>query len=130
ITVVTTAPKSRAARGTGPAPCRASAPTPERVPMAVRRKSSMMSKPGLWLCVVAGLALVGSGSRLPGAQAAEQLPEAARSPSTYVLAAEDVLEISVQPQQGYDRTLTIRPDGKLVFPVVGELTAAGMTVQQ
>jgi polysaccharide biosynthesis/export protein len=54
----------------------------------------------------------------------------AASPGAYVFNPGDVLEITVQPQQGYDRTLTIQPDGKMVFPVIGELVAAGMTVQQ
>jgi protein involved in polysaccharide export with SLBB domain len=61
-----------------------------------------------------------------------------RAPSTesrvpspaYVFVTGDVIEITVRPQEGYDRTLTIQPDGKIVFPVVGEVPAAGMTVLQ
>lgn len=57
--------------------------------------------------------------------------EAAPVPgAAYAFAAGDVLEITVQPQQGYDRTVTVQPDGKIAFPVVGELTAAGLTISQ
>lgn len=51
-------------------------------------------------------------------------------PPAYVLVAGDVLEITVEPHTGYDRTVPLQPDGKIVFPVVGELVAAGLTLQQ
>jgi protein involved in polysaccharide export with SLBB domain len=58
-------------------------------------------------------------------------PQSAIPPSpAYVFVTGDVLDITVRPQEGYDRTLTIQPDGKIVFPIVGEVPAAGMTVLQ
>jgi polysaccharide export outer membrane protein len=55
---------------------------------------------------------------------------AAVSSTAYAFAPGDVIEITVQPQPGYDRTVTVQPDGKITFPLVGELTVAGMTVPQ
>jgi polysaccharide biosynthesis/export protein len=66
------------------------------------------------------LLLLGAWSLEPGACAE----------GAYVFVAGDVLDITVQPQKDYDRTVTIQPDGKIVFPVVGEVAAAGLTVQQ
>jgi polysaccharide export outer membrane protein len=71
--------------------------------------------------LVSAAALWGAGLRAHAAP----VPSAA-----YAFAPGDVLEITVQPQPGYDRTVTVQPDGKIAFPVVGELTAAGMTIPQ
>jgi protein involved in polysaccharide export with SLBB domain len=80
--------------------------------------------------LAAGLGTLLAGSAgVPSAWGFAQNP-AAQPQGAYVFVPGDVLEISVQPQQGYDRTLTIQPDGKIVYPVVGELTAAGMTITQ
>lgn len=48
----------------------------------------------------------------------------------YVFVAGDVLEITVEPQKGYDRVVTIQPDGYLTFPIVGEVRAAGLTARE
>jgi polysaccharide biosynthesis/export protein len=64
------------------------------------------------------------------ASGACRLAPASEASPAYVFVSGDVLDITVQPQQGYDRTVTVQPDGKIVYPVVGEVTAAGMTVQQ
>jgi protein involved in polysaccharide export with SLBB domain len=40
------------------------------------------------------------------------------------------MEITVTSHPGYDRTITIQPDGKFFFPSVGEVRAAGLTVPQ
>jgi protein involved in polysaccharide export with SLBB domain len=48
----------------------------------------------------------------------------------YILVAGDVVEITVSSHMGYDRTLTIPPDGKIQFPSLGQIEAAGLTTQQ
>jgi protein involved in polysaccharide export with SLBB domain len=48
----------------------------------------------------------------------------------YILVAGDVVEITVSSHTGYDRTLTIPPDGKIQFPSLGQMTAAGLTTEQ
>jgi polysaccharide export outer membrane protein len=52
---------------------------------------------------------------------------AAPAPADYRFAPGDVLEITITPQRGFDRTLPIRPDGKISYPIVGEVEAAGQT---
>ena len=47
----------------------------------------------------------------------------------YTLGADDVIDISVLNHSAFDKTLTILPDGKIAFPGVGEITAAGKTAK-
>jgi len=42
----------------------------------------------------------------------------------------DVLNVTVSPQTTYGRLVTVQPDGKLSFPVAGELAVAGKTIQE
>ena len=58
---------------------------------------------------------------------------AASSPATapnYVLAANDLLEIKVFQEADLDTTARISGDGKLNFPLIGEVAIGGKTVQQ
>jgi polysaccharide export outer membrane protein len=48
----------------------------------------------------------------------------------YVLGAEDVLEILVWRNEALSRTVSIRPDGKISLPIIGDLQAAGLTATQ
>ncbi|MFY9973343.1 MAG: polysaccharide biosynthesis/export family protein [Chromatiaceae bacterium] len=48
----------------------------------------------------------------------------------YVLQAGDVLNVSVWREPDLDRTLLVRPDGGISFPLAGDLMAAGKTVNQ
>jgi polysaccharide biosynthesis/export protein len=50
--------------------------------------------------------------------------------NAYVIGAEDVLNISVWHEAELTRQLIVRPDGKVTLPLVGELTAAGLTLPQ
>src|SRR5688572_6716455 len=54
----------------------------------------------------------------------------ARAAGDYRLAPGDVIEATVTPQRTFDRTVTIQPDGKISYPLVGTLQAAGLTVAQ
>lgn len=45
----------------------------------------------------------------------------------FVLGADDVIEITVRNHSELDHVLTVLPDGKLTFPTVGEMQAAGKT---
>jgi polysaccharide export outer membrane protein len=47
---------------------------------------------------------------------------------TYVLQPGDVVNVSVWREPDLDRTLLVRPDGGISFPLAGDLTAAGQTV--
>jgi len=48
----------------------------------------------------------------------------------YKLQAGDQLEVSVWQEEGLQRTIIVRPDGKFSFPLTGEVTASGRTVAE
>lgn len=48
----------------------------------------------------------------------------------YVLGPQDVLDIAVFGEADLTRTVTVRPDGKISFPLVGEILVTGMTAPQ
>ncbi|MDL1956554.1 MAG: polysaccharide export protein [Candidatus Desulfofervidus auxilii] len=50
--------------------------------------------------------------------------------SSFVLGPEDVLEISVWKDEALTKQVIVRPDGKINFPLVGEIQAAGKTVEE
>jgi polysaccharide export outer membrane protein len=52
------------------------------------------------------------------------------SASDFYLGPEDVLEISVWRDEALSRQVIVRPDGKISFPLVGDMTAQGKTVDE
>src|SRR5438105_1927267 len=40
------------------------------------------------------------------------------------------LQIKVDPQVQYNTTLVVLPDGRIYLPIIGEMVAAGLTVQE
>jgi polysaccharide biosynthesis/export protein len=52
------------------------------------------------------------------------------SDSAYVVGAEDVLNVLVWHEAELSRPVIVRPDGKITLPLVGEITAAGLTLPQ
>jgi polysaccharide export outer membrane protein len=46
----------------------------------------------------------------------------------YQIAPPDVLLVTVRPEPGISRKLLVRPDGKISFDLIGELTVGGKTV--
>ncbi len=76
----------------------------------------------LFLCGRASAAQGGADAHLAGV----------RSPrANYIIAPGDVLEIAVYGQEGLDRQkLVVRPDGKVSFPLVGDIPAGGLTTAQ
>jgi polysaccharide export outer membrane protein len=48
----------------------------------------------------------------------------------YMLGAEDVLIISVWKDEHLTREVVVRPDGSISFPLVGDVPAAGRTVEE
>ena len=47
----------------------------------------------------------------------------------FLLGPEDVLEISVWKDETLTKQVVVRPDGKISFPLIGEIQAAGRTVE-
>ena len=87
-------------------------------------------KQSIWLLL--GLALLltlGCAPRLsPTVEA--QAAAAQVVEDTYQLGPEDVIEISVWKEPDLTKQLAIRPDGKISYPLIGEIQAAGKTVKQ
>jgi len=67
------------------------------------------------LCLVASLSLIAA-------------PASAQQP--YVLGPEDVIEVTVYGQADLTRTVTILPDGTISLPLVGIMTASGLTIEE
>jgi polysaccharide export outer membrane protein len=77
---------------------------------------------------------VASGQSGPSAAAAtvqsDQPAAGTRPNAAYVIGADDVLMISVWKEPDITRSVTVRSDGKISLPLVGELQAAGRTPSQ
>lgn len=58
---------------------------------------------------------------------AEAAPRSSQTNAQYVLGAEDVIEVRVRNHSDLNRTVTIRPDGRITLPRAGEVQAAGWT---
>jgi polysaccharide biosynthesis/export protein len=76
----------------------------------------------LWGCVPAT-------SQLTDAQAAAA-QAATQAQTSYLLGPEDALEISVWKEPDLTKQLVVRPDGKITYPLIGEVQASGRTVEQ
>jgi len=100
-----------------------------------------------WLCAglaitlslpVAGMAQgqksTETAKTAPVAETAEKTPAAAASPTvnpdTYVIGAEDSLQITVWKEPSFSGTLPVRPDGMISMVMLGDIRAAGKTPTQ
>jgi polysaccharide export outer membrane protein len=59
-----------------------------------------------------------------------QTPEKGRSDESYVIGADDILSINVWKEPDVTRSVTVRSDGKISLPLVGELQAGSQTPRQ
>jgi polysaccharide biosynthesis/export protein len=77
---------------------------------------------GLMVCCFAAGCAASGGS----------LPDTATVVETevYEIGAEDVLEIAVWQNPDVSRTVTVRPDGNISLPLVGDVKAAGLFPEQ
>jgi polysaccharide export outer membrane protein len=57
-------------------------------------------------------------------------PPPAASDADYVIGVDDVIAITVWRETELSRAVTVRPDGKISFPLIGQLPAAGQTPLQ
>jgi polysaccharide export outer membrane protein len=57
------------------------------------------------------------------------VPVHASQGATFPLGSGDVLEISVWGDESLARKVLVRPDGKISFPLVGDMQAAGVSVE-
>lgn len=86
-----------------------------------RQGRSLTIATGVWVAV---LAVVFSLAPMPVAHVAAQ------NTQSYVLTPGDSVDVSVFGEPTLSRTVTIRPDGKITLPLVGDVDAAGQTPSQ
>jgi polysaccharide export outer membrane protein len=74
-----------------------------------------------------------SSAALP-AVAVATIPVAAPMPLTvppnYIIGADDSIKVDVWKEPDLSATLPVRPDGKISLPLVGDISAAGLTPMQ
>ena len=90
----------------------------------------MMKKPGTpwshkWIGI--GLALLVCASLAPAVRAAQDVPVA---PGGYGVQPGDILTISVWKEEDLKGDVLVRPDGGISFPLTGDISAKGRTVEQ
>ena len=68
----------------------------------------------------------------PSALSAQDKPATVVVPpgSDYIIGPGDVLFVSVWKDQAMTQTIPVRPDGKISFPLIGEIQAGGRSVAQ
>jgi polysaccharide export outer membrane protein len=86
----------------------------------------------MFLCMAGLLVALGAG-----AQAQEKKPAPAAPVGApldlgpdYLLGPGDVIDVSVWKDEALTKSLVVLPDGKISFPLIGEIKAAGRTIPQ
>lgn len=74
--------------------------------------------------------LVGVGPDPRPGETAQAAPGRPQSAPDYIIGPGDLLGISVWRDENLTRSLVVLPDGKIYFPLTGELVAGGKTVSQ
>jgi len=89
----------------------------------------MTNRVGIVSCFQQTIALVVITFLCPLA-VAQDGDNANQSTDYYLIQAGDLLEISVWAEENLERDVSVQPDGRISFPLVGVLKAAGSTVEQ
>jgi len=67
---------------------------------------------------------------VPGLAMRPALAQQPGAPETYVLGPGDTLEVVIYGEPDLSRTVTVKPDGAISLPLLGEIKAAGKTTTQ
>jgi polysaccharide export outer membrane protein len=103
----------------------------KRRPRARRRSEGTGEAPGTgWLDVQRKAGRVAAMLLLLLASGAWRPASPSEASPTYVFQPGDVIDVVVSSHSGYDRVITIQPDGRIHFPIAGEIVAAGLTAEQ
>jgi polysaccharide biosynthesis/export protein len=99
-------------------------------PVTARKATSLMAL--LIVLSIGAFAQSDSASHPAPAGAATDKPAAgkAHSDNSYVIGANDALAIDVWKEPNVSRSVSVRSDGKISLPLVGELQASGQTPLQ
>lgn len=82
------------------------------------------------LLVAAVIAPAHAQPAAPAAPTAPQDPAAAAVESFYKLQPSDVVFVQYRYTPEYDATVSVRPDGYITLPIVGEVRVSGLTVAE
>lgn len=82
----------------------------------------------VWIALAAILVAAPAASQQP--QQEDPARGATAATADYVVGVEDALSITVWKEPDLTKAVTVRPDGKISFPLVGDLQAAGKTPRQ
>jgi polysaccharide biosynthesis/export protein len=92
---------------------------------------------GLWLAWLTAAPAIAQKQPAPmppasnappaGSDAPSAKPDVAVDPKTYVIGAQDTLSIKVWREQDFTGFYTVRPDGKITIPLLGDVQASGLT---
>lgn len=66
----------------------------------------------------------------PGKESLAEAPPAAVDPKTYVIGTDDVLLIRVWREPEHSGLVTVRPDGMITLPLIGDIQASGLTPER
>ena len=82
------------------------------------------------IALAASWSIVGATPAFSQAPTEDQARQAAASSADYVIGVEDALSVSVWKEPELTKNVNVRPDGKISFPLVGDLQASGKTPRQ
>ena len=80
-------------------------------------------------CLLMAAPILAQGNAQPPPQD-DASRQAAAASADYVIGVEDVLAVSVWKEPELTKNVNVRPDGKISFPLVGDLQASGKTPRQ
>src|SRR5262249_32696029 len=105
---------------------------PTRSPIMMRSfRALVMLPPVTMLCWSISTAPVLAQAQAPApTPVPTQAPAPAPDMKDYIVGPEDVLEVQVWDNKDLNQSVFVRPDGKTSLPLVGEIQAAGKTVQE
>src|SRR5262249_33618635 len=105
---------------------------PTRSPIMMRSLRALVMLPSVtMLCWSISTAPVLAQAQPPASTPAPtQAPAPAPDQKDYIVGPEDVLEVQVWDNKDLNQSVFVRPDGKTSLPLVGEIQAAGKTVQE
>lgn len=90
------------------------------------------NNPGVFISLVLGAVFLCGGTGCSQFESTGRSAMKRQMPAgtDYVLGAEDVLTISVWKDEHLTKEVVVRPDGSVSFPLVGDVQAAGRTVEE
>lgn len=87
----------------------------------------------MFLMLAAGFAVAQQPQDKPAASAAPEMAQTTKvadRSKEYVIGPDDVLSIVVWKEPDFTKTVPVRPDGMISIALVGDVKAAGLTVEQ